>query len=174
MGGPKLLALALAASAVAFAGARPASGQCRLCSTPETVGEQAPSATEVTLEIVTDLNFERLILSGEGEGTAEIRPDGSITAHGSIASASPRAMVGSAFVRGEPGRAVRVELPRHILLRSFNGGEIIFEEVVSDLPSLPRLDSAGKLEFRFGGRLRIRGDAEGEYHGDLPITAEYL
>ena len=83
-------------------------------------------------------------------------------------------MVGSAVVRGEPGRAVRVDLPRHIVLRSFSGGEIIFEEMVSDLPSLPRLDSAGRLEFRFGGRLRIRGDAEGEYHGDLPITVEYL
>ena len=45
--------------------------------------------------------------------------------------------------------------------------------MVSDLPSLPRLDSAGNLSFRFGGRLRITGDADGQYRGDLPITVEY-
>ena len=50
----------------------------------------------------------------------------------------------------------------------------MFDDVVSDLPPLPRLDSAGNLTFRFGGRLRVTGDAEGEYRGDLPITAEYL
>jgi len=30
------------------------------------------------------------------------------------------------------------------------------------------------LSFRFGGRVRISGDAEGDYRGDLPVTAEYL
>ena len=43
----------------------------------------------------------------------------------------------------------------------------------SDLPSLPRLDSAGNLSFRFGGRITISGDADGQYRGDLPITVEY-
>ena len=38
---------------------------------------------------------------------------------------------------------------------------------------MPRLDSAGNLTFRFGGRLHVSGDAEGDYRGDLPITAEY-
>ena len=174
MGGSKLLALALAASAAAVGGPSPAGGQCRLCDTPTTARDEQAAGAEVSLEIETSLNFDRLILNGQGEGTAEIRPDGSITADGSVASASPRAMAGSAVVRGEPGRAVRIDLPTHIVLHTFNGGEIIFEEVVSDLPSLPRLDSAGRLEFRFGGRLRIRGDAEGEYQGDLPITVEYL
>jgi hypothetical protein len=30
------------------------------------------------------------------------------------------------------------------------------------------------LTFRFGGRIRISGDAEGDYRGNLPIAAEYL
>ena len=82
-------------------------------------------------------------------------------------------MVGSASVHGEPGRAVRVELPNRIDLYSVDGGRITFDDVASDLPSLPRLDSAGNLSFRFGGRLTITGDAEGQYRGDLPITVEY-
>jgi hypothetical protein len=69
---------------------------------------------------------------------------------------------------------VRVELPARIELYSLSGGRITIEDIVSDLPSAARLDSAGVLDFRFGGRLRISGDAEGEYRGDLSITVEYL
>jgi hypothetical protein len=60
------------------------------------------------------------------------------------------------------------------VLHSLAGGEVIFDDVVSDLPSLPRLDSMGNLTFRIGGRLTVSGDADGEYRGDLPITADYL
>ena len=38
---------------------------------------------------------------------------------------------------------------------------------------IPQLDAAGNLTFRFGGRLRVSGDADGDYRGDLPITVEY-
>jgi len=82
--------------------------------------------------------------------------------------------VGSAAVHGEPGRAVRVELPSRIELYSLSGGRIAIEDIVSDLPPGARLDSSGRLNFRFGGRLRITGDAEGDYRGDVPITVEYL
>jgi hypothetical protein len=54
-----------------------------------------------------------------------------------------------------------------------NGGRITLDNLVSDLPASPRLDSAGNLEFRFGGRVRITGDADGDYRGNLPITVEY-
>ncbi len=174
MGHPTRIALLLAAAAAAAAGAWPASGQCRLCEAPSTARPDETKDDRVTLEIETSLNFDRLVLYGEGDGSAVLRPDGSSSAHGSVTEVSPRAMVGSAVVRGEPGRAVRVELPARIVLRSFRGGEMVFEDVTSDLPSLPRLNSAGRLAFRFGGRLRIRGDSEGEYEGDLPITVEYL
>jgi hypothetical protein len=69
---------------------------------------------------------------------------------------------------------LRIELPRRIILYSLSGGQVVFEEVLSDLPSLPRLDSNGVLTFRFGGRLRVSGNSEGDYRGDLPIIAEYL
>ena len=128
---------------------------------------------DVQIEIETSINFDRLILLGDGEGAAVIRPDGSRAAEGNIIDVGPRAMVGTAAVHGEAGRAVRVELPRRIELFSLSGSRISFDEIVSDLPSLPRLDSAGNLNFRFGGRVKITGDAGGEYRGDLPITVEY-
>ena len=51
---------------------------------------------------------------------------------------------------------------------------MIIEGLIADLPSAPRLDSTGRLEFRFGGRLRVSGDSEGDYRGDIPVTVEYL
>jgi hypothetical protein len=168
---PTLFLLALGAG---LTGSIRAEAQCRLCDSPTTVREAEDSKNQVQLEVESSIAFDRLVLSGAGEGTAVLRPDGSSSGTGNVADLSPRAMVGSATVRGEPGRMIRIELPRRIVLHSISGGEITFDDVVSDLPSLPRLDSAGNLTFRFGGRLRINGDADGEYRGDLPITAEYL
>jgi hypothetical protein len=82
-------------------------------------------------------------------------------------------MVGTALVHGSPGRLVKVELPREIQLYSVDGGRIVVDQLVSDLPSLPRLDSAGNLTFRFGGRVTVTGDSEGSYRGSMPITVEY-
>ena len=173
MGAPKFLALVLAAGAAAAATPWPAGAQCRLCGNPTTTREDPVDGGDVRLEIESSLNFDRLVLFGEGQGAAVIRPDGSSAAEGTVAGISPRAVVGTASVHGQPGRAIRVELPRRIELYSLGGGRISVEDVTSDLPSLPRLDGAGNLTFRFGGRVRISGDADGEYRGDLPITVEY-
>jgi hypothetical protein len=173
MGVLKAFAILFGLGAAVTAAGWPAGAQCRLCARPSTTREEPREGQQVDLRIETSLNFDRLILSGEGQGTAVIRPDGSSSVQGAVGNISPRAMVGSATVHGEPGRAIRVELPRRIVLYSLSGGQITFDEMVSDLPSLPRLDSAGNLIFRFGGRLTVTGDAEGDYRGDLPITVEY-
>ncbi|MBA3511240.1 DUF4402 domain-containing protein [Sphingomonas sp.] len=152
----------------------PASAQCRLCDSPTTSREEGSASGPISLEIETSLDFDRLILLGAGSGTATLLPDGSRSVSGVISDISGRAMAGSAVVRGEAGRTVRVELPRRIELYSLSGGRITIEDIVSDLPPVARLDSAGSLSFRFGGRLRIMGDAEGDYRGDVPITVEYL
>lgn len=174
LGRKALLTLSIAAIMPGVAPVAPATAQCRLCDAPTTARDEAASGQDIRLEIETSLNFDRLILFGEGAGTALIRPDGSTSAQGSVTDISPRAMVGTAVVHGQAGRAVRVELPRRILLHSVSGGEISFDDVASDLPSVPRLDDSGTLTFRFGGRLSVTGDADGEYRGDLPITVEYL
>ena len=149
----------------------PVSAQCRLCGTPTTSRTEDTGKGDVRLEVETSLNFDRLILLGRGDGSAVLRPDGSTTSAGTIAEISPRAMVGTVTVHGEAGRTIRIDLPQRIVLHSLSGGEVTFDDVTSDLPSMPRLDAGGNLTFRFGGRLRVSGDAEGDYRGDLPITS---
>jgi len=173
MGGPKLLALVLAVSAAALAGGSSLSAQCRLCDTPTTSRPGLGGGDELNLEIETSLNFDSLIMTNAGQGAAVVRPDGSNSAEGGVAQVSPRAVVGTAIVRGAPGRALRVELPTRIDLYSTGGGRISVDEIATDLPRMPRLDAAGNLTFRFGGRVSISGESEGNYRGEMPITVEY-
>jgi len=175
MGATRILALLLAAGAAAAATGWPADAQCRLCYNPTTSRDDSSAGGKIALEIESGINFDRLVLLGESSGAAVIRPDGSNSAEGALTSVSARAMVGSAVVHGEPGRSVRVELPKRVDLYSIGGSSrITMEDVTSDLPSLPRLDASGSLTFRFGGRVTITGDADGQFRGDLPITVEYL
>jgi hypothetical protein len=174
MGVIKCHALLLAALAAAVAGPSPARGQCRLCSTPTTALSESSEGGPLHLEVETSLDFGPLVLAGQGTGAAVIRPDGSTSAQGALDRVSPRAMVGTASVHGTPGRALRIELPRSLELYSLGGrGHISVDEVTSDLPPDPRLDSSGNLTFRFGGRLTVTGDSEGEYRGDMPIIVDY-
>ena len=174
MGVTRHLALLLATAVATAVGTSPARGQCRLCSTPTTAVSDSSGGDPMQLQVETGLDFDRVILAGEGQGAAVIRPDGSSSAQGALDNVSPRAMVGTASVHGAPGRAVRVELPRTIELYSLGGrGHVSVDEVTSDLPSEPRLDSTGNLTFRFGGRLTVTGGSECEYRGDMPIIVDY-
>lgn len=173
MGRLKHLALLLAGVTAAVVLPARAYAQCRLCDRPSTVRPVDTADGDVQLQIESGLSFDRLILTGSGTGSATIRPDGSSGAEGSVADLGPRAMVGTVLVHGEPNRAVRVELPRRIELFSLSGGRITLDDVTSDLARAPRLDAAGNLSFRFGGRLVVTGDTDGQYRGDLPITVEY-
>ena len=169
-----LLLIGLCTGAAGWLLPASAAAQCRLCETPSTVAPTEARDGAITLRVEASLDFDRLILLGAGDGTAEVHPDGSTQVSGMVGAISTRAMVGSATVRGEPGRAVRIDLPRQINLYSLSGGHVLVDEIASDLPRSPKLDSSGALSFRFGGRVRISGDAEGDYRGDLPVTAEYL
>lgn len=151
-----------------------AMAQCRLCGTPSLLGDARKAEGRVSVEVETSLAFDRVVVVSEAGGTATLRPDGSRAVSGGLTDLSGRAMVGSAIVRGVPGKAVRVDLPKRIELHSLNGGLVLIEDVVSDLPDLPRLDSTGKLSFRFGGQLKVGGDADGDYRGELPIFVDYL
>ena len=168
-----LLALGLAAAALLVA-APSARAQCRLCETPTTAPVQEEADGKIELQIEAGLDFDRLIVSGSGEGSATLLPDGSRQVSGSVEAIGLRAMVGEASVRGEPGRLVRIDLPARIELYSISGGRITIDELVTDLPGVPRLDSAGYLKFRFGGRIRLTGTDDGDFRGDLPLTVEYL
>lgn len=162
-----------AAGAVAVATATPTSAQCRLCTQPSTSPVADTGTGDVQLQVETNLTFDRLILSGPGNGAATLRPNGSSGAEGSVMHVGPRAMVGTVLVHGDAGRAVRVELPRRIELYSLGGGRITLDDVASDLGNAPRLDAAGNLSFRIGGRLIVTGNADGQFRGDVPVTVEY-
>jgi hypothetical protein len=161
-------------AAAAFVAAPSARAQCRLCATPSTAPDPVALDRRIELNVEAGLDFDRLVVIDAGEGSAMLRPDGTRQVAGSIQSISGRAMVGEARVRGEPGRTVRVDMPASIELYSMGGAAIRIDEIVTDLPPLPRLDSSGALSFRFGGRIRVSGNADGDFRGELPITVEYL
>ena len=146
------------------------------CSLCQPVGDSKDSkpATPVSLAVEVNLNFDRLVLAGVGGGSAELGPDGVRNVTGSITAISARAMVSEVVIRGEPGRHVRIELPRRIELRGYSGGSIRLESLRSDLPQMPRLDGSGQLRFRVGGVLHLSGDISGDFRGDVPIEVDYL
>jgi len=152
----------------------PSAAQCRLCDQPSTDRPADSADGDVQLTVETALDFDRLIFTGSGPGAATLRPNGSSGAEGIVSAIGPRATVGTVLVHGTPDRALRVDFPRRIELYSLSGGRVTLDQVTTDLPPAPRLDSAGNLSFRFGGRLVVTGDSDGQYRGDLPITVEYL
>src|SRR5438045_4063364 len=134
--------LAAAAAAAAAALSSPATGQCRLCAQPSTEAPADSADGDVELRVETGLDFDRLIFTGAGFGAAMVRPDGSNEAEGVVAAVGPRATVGTVLVHGQPGRALRVELPHRIELYSGSGGRITHDQGMTDTPSPPRRDHA--------------------------------
>lgn len=167
------LALLCATGLAVPASAQHVAAPCLLCNASEGMAGDSP-ATPVSLEVAAKLDFDRLILAGAGAGSAELRPDGSRAAIGSVTAISLRATLGEVAIRGEPGRQVRIELPHSIELIGFNGGTISLESIRSDLPAVTRLDSNGRLSFRFGGLVRVSGDTDGEFRGDVRVNVEYF
>lgn len=154
--------------------APPAAAQCRLCDTTSSISAEEQPKVPIQLEVESSLSFDRLVMMGTGDGTAILKPDGTRVVSGSLGDFNGSAMVGSAVVRGEPDRLVRIDFPHVIELHSLTGAQLFIDEITTNLPSSPRLDSNGRLTFRFGGRLRVDGEADGDYRGDLLITADYL
>lgn len=155
------------------AGAQDVAPSCRLCPAAPSNDTDRP-ATPLRLDVQTTLDFDRLVVAGNGSGRAEIRPDGGRNASGAVSAMGARSMVGQVVIRGEPGRLVRIELPQSIILYGTAGGTIRVESVQSDLPAMPKLDSNGMLQFRFGGILEVEAGLDGEFRGDVRIDVDYF
>ena len=169
----RILTLAIALLGAAMTLPSAALGQCRLCSEPA-ASPIEETATPVTLQVETSLDFDRLVLGGTGGGTAMLAPDGSRQTSGAVLTIGGRAMVGTVSVRGEAGRSVRISLPTSITLYGPSGGEVRIDEIRSDLPALPRIGANGTLSFRFGGELHVSGTADGNFRGDFQVDVDYL
>ena len=152
--------------------ATPASAQeaCRLCYSSGGESGEHP----LTIEIHADLSFSRLALSGSGGGSAEIDPaTGAKRTTGAVIDLGGMAVQGRGRITGEPGRAIRVDLPGQVTMSTPEGDNAELVDFRTDLPDFPRLDASGALEFTFGARLEMRGRQGGNYRGRIPITVDY-
>lgn len=153
--------------------------QCRLCAVSpasDTLSDASPDKRDIPLqiEITANLDFSRMALLGGNGGVVSIDPmSGARHISGGIANLGGMALHGEGRLTGEPGRNVRVSLPERIQLSAADGSTAELEKLETNLPALARLDQAGRLVFAFGGKLRVRGDASGQFRGRIAITADY-
>ena len=150
-------------------------GACRLCK-PNDVREQAVAEREIPLsiEITTKLDFSRAALSGSGGGVIDVDPQsGTRRVDGGMVDLGGSALAGTAVLRGEPGRNIRIDMPDTARMTSSTGGVVEVTGLRTSLTGNPRLDQTGRLEFSFGGRLIVRDNASGTFRARIPITAQY-
>lgn len=148
---------------------------CRLCK-PSDASTVSVETREIpiSIDITTQLDFSRAALSGANGGAIELDPDnGDRRVDGGLLDLGGSALAGSAVIRGEPGRPVRIDIPTTIRMTSSTGGSIEIWGLRTNLNRTPQLDSSGRLSFSFGGRLVVRGSTAGTFRGRIPITAQY-
>jgi hypothetical protein len=136
--------------------------------------DASDKARPLNVEIRSSLDFSRATATGGDGGQISIDPNGGTrTVSGNVADLGGSPFAGSAIVTGEPGRAIRIEMPPTIRLTSASGGSMQIINLRTNLPLAPRLDMSGRLEFAFGGDLQLKGNVAGQFRGRIPITAEY-
>jgi len=152
--------------------------QCRLCpvTAGTTISKSAPQKQEkpLRIEITANLDFSRLALLNRSGGEVSIDPvSGHRRVSGAITDLGGMSLNGEGRLEGEPGRYVRINLPDRITLSAPNGSTADVVKLETNLPAQAKLDREGRLTFSFGGKLRVTGNAGGQYRGRIAITAEY-
>ena len=162
------------AAAIALLSAAPVAADeeaCEFCLVTEREGAERP------LEIVIEsgLQFSRMALRGRDDGGAEIDPQtGEKRVDANMIDLGGLSFQGRARVTGEPLRAVRIDLPHRISLRSPDGAEAELTDFVTDLPAVAMLDENGLLEFSFGARISSQGARGGNFRGRINIRVDYF
>ena len=146
---------------------------CRLCSASDAIVFNARPLAPLRLEVETRLDFDKVVFDGTGSALVALSPGGIARLSGAAAASGARAMPGTVLIRGEAGRAVRVDLPRTVTLFGAGGGTLRIDSLATDLPSFPRIGDDGTLSFRFGGDLRLGGESDGTYLGTIDILVDY-
>lgn len=160
-----LLALTTAAAPVA------AQEVCAICLG---AGQAKPGEQPLTIEIGSGLVFSRMALTGGDGGSAAIDPQsGHRSLDGGLIGLGGITVQGRGRITGAPGKAVRIDIPRRVMMSATVGGEAELVDIATDLPAYPVLDGNGVLEFGFGGTLRVTGAASGKLRGRIPISVEY-
>jgi hypothetical protein len=141
---------------------------------PMVIDQDEATRVPLRVEIRTQLDFSRAATAGSGGGQISIDPqNGTRSVDGDVVDLGGSALAGSAVVTGQPGRHVRIDMPLSIRMTGTSGGTIEITNLRTNLGPEPRLDHFGRLEFSFGGDLRISGSVAGTFRGRIPITAEY-
>ena len=149
---------------------------CLLCTSNDAqvaaVAER--SDLPLTIEITTKLDFSRAALPASGGGQIDLDPQsGNKRVNGGLVDLGGAALAGTAIIRGEPGRAVRIEMPHNARMTSPTGGVVELTGLRTSLMAGSRLDASGRLEFTFGGTLVVRGHSAGTFRARIPITVQY-
>lgn len=148
--------------------------QCQLCGDAPPAVESQAGDRALHINFNTDLEFARYAVLSDAGGYAELDPvTGTRRTFGGLGDMGGIAVTARVTLSGEPNRAVSVDLPSSIELRSSGGDRIELTHLTSTLPAQPRLDSAGRLEFRIGGRIDVDGRDFGDFRGRIRISAEY-
>lgn len=163
--------LAACVAAPLLIGAGPA--RCMLCTPGEDAAQIDAPEIPLRIEITTPLNFSRIALTGKGGAQIAIDPSGVHSLNGDAVPLGGYPVAGYVMLSGDPGRNVRIDIPREVTMLSSTGGRISITDMRSTLGPSPRLGASGKLEFSFGGRLAVQGDMAGRFRGRIPITANY-
>tara|TARA_R110000772_G_scaffold59179_1_gene133987 strand:- start:253 stop:801 length:549 start_codon:yes stop_codon:yes gene_type:complete len=155
-----------------------AAAQCRLCAAQPINASSSRSSDEaeipLNIQITANLDFSRLALLNHAGGEVELDPQsGQRRITGGISDLGGLSLNGQGHLTGEPGRLVRVQLPEQITLSAPNGSTADLVKLDTNLPPQARLDRDGRLSFSFGGRLRVTGNASGQFRGRIAITADY-
>ncbi|MEQ1547135.1 MAG: DUF4402 domain-containing protein [Chakrabartia sp.] len=146
---------------------------CRLCA-PGTDSRDSVPDLPLRIEVETALDFSKVAQSGGGGGNISVDPQtGARRLGGALVDLGGMVLRGTVRITGTPRAMIRVELPSRVELRSSSGGKVELVDLVSDLPSGPRIGADGQLNFSFGGRLLIKGDVSGNFRGSIPISADY-
>ena len=97
---------------------------CRLCGADASGTLDAAPVAPLRLQVETRLDFDKIVFDGAGSASLALSPDGAARLSGAATAAGARAMPGSVLIRGEPGRAVRVDLPGKVTLFGDGHGTI--------------------------------------------------
>jgi hypothetical protein len=133
-----------------------------------------PREIPISIDITTQLDFSRAAIADKNGGNIRVdAQSGSRSVDGGLVDLGSFGLAGTAVVRGEPGRGVRIDMPASIRMTSSTGGQIDITDLRTNLAAAPRLDSFGQLSFAFGGKVQVHGTVSGTFRGRIPITADY-
>jgi Domain of unknown function (DUF4402) len=155
--------------------ATPAHAQvaCLLCTDAPVSAAAAPN-TALHIDIQTTLDFSTAAHTAAGSGTIEVdAKSGERRISAGLIGLGGPALRGVVTLTGEAFRRIAITMPRSILLSSTLGAKAEVSNIQTTLSPDPMLDANGSLIFSFGGTLSVLGEAAGDFHGQVRISADY-